>query len=770
MAKTSTRAVKSNSKRTASAAHDAGRMTEPLERDVERGASGTPNFGGYITGEDYNPKLDGVAALKVYDEMRRSDAQVHASLDVLKLPLKSATWEIQAPDNATPQEQEVADFCQSALLDEGAMRDPWDFTLSHMLLMLDFGCIPFEKVFTLGEDKRIRYARLAPRLPQTLWRFEVAEDGQLSTLVQYAAKGSSGNFQELTIDAPYLAHFTHDREGDNYFGRSVLRSAYPHWFYKKDAYRIAGIRLHRFGVGIPKASIDTTKMPSNSTDELNKIETTLKGIVAHEKAYIRSPDWVTWDILVPQGGAGGDKTIIEVIEHHNLMIARNVLATFISEGGDGLNSSRTRSLLDFFISALYTLAANICGTANRSILKPLCDLNFAMSAGLRYPKLVANDVADTDIKQLTENIKNLAPEGFITPSDDDEDALRKLMGLPPMEASKRGQERKREAAVTPPGAPPTPEPPAPAPKKPAPKALSLRHTTAGKTFELHGRIYARQPTDLEERILSLTEVPDMLDLETQALAGALVNIRRRQLQKLSEQIAAKDARTSTGAFTDIRPGSFSVPLKADVQRAIKATLLRSAEFGARQVRLEFHRQGMQVSLAGVESILDQAFSLAGDPSAAASKQTLQSALTTSAKVTTERETDAWFNRILETGVRLRRAGAQGETLATSIVTTLTPELETGTSRTAKGEVNEGFALGRATEAGTRETEIEVVEYSCLLDASSCTPCADIDGEQFAYGSDRYYATMPPYKDCDGNKGSPDACRCVHLYLFKASGK
>src|SRR4051812_17667393 len=63
-----------------------------VERDVERGSSGTPNYGGFISGEDYNPKLDGINAFPVYEEMRRSDAQVRATLDVLKLPLISATW------------------------------------------------------------------------------------------------------------------------------------------------------------------------------------------------------------------------------------------------------------------------------------------------------------------------------------------------------------------------------------------------------------------------------------------------------------------------------------------------------------------------------------------------------------------------------------------------------------------------------------------------------------------------------------------------------
>lgn len=767
-----------------------------VKRDVEQGASGTPNYAGFIVGEDYNAKLDGINGLSVYDEMRRSDAQVNASLDVLKLPLLSATWSVQPPTDATPQEQEVADFCQSAIFDDGAMAEPWDFVMQHILLMLPFGCSPLEKVYTLGDDKRIRLHRLAPRLPRTIQRLLVDETGMLTGLVQYAAKGDTGLMQQLTIDAPYLAHFVHNREGDNYLGRSVLRSAYLHWFMKSQAYRIGLIRLNRYGVGIPHAQIDPAVIPTSSTDEITRIDNMLKGMVAHEKAWIRTLKGIDIKILIPEGGKGGDDSIEKFIEHHNLMIARNVLANFLGESGDGLNSGRTRSLLDFFISAIYAVASNITGTLNRSVIRPLCDMNFPMQ-GKRYPSMDVADVADTDLKGLTENLSKLVPAGFITPDDDSEDLLRKLLGLPAMKEEAKGRVRvpaKPAADPEPPTPEAEPEPPAPTKKK-DPKTLSLRQTTAGKTVMLGGRAYARTPTAFETEVFSLSEVPDTLDLETRALAGVLANVRRQQLQTLATQIAKKDARQSTKPFSDIRPDEFSVPLKKDVENELYATAMRVADFGARQVRLEAHRQGAAVSLSG--SVADVVFSgaslsalsmdtrdrrysrrgtfslcglifaLDGDPSAAASTTTMKAAVRTSAKVTAERETDAWFNRILETGVRLRRTGTTGEELTRGIIDTLSPEIEVGTLRTAKGEVNEGFALGRAAEARSLAANIEYAEYSCLLDANSCAACADVDGETFLVGSDGYYEHMPPYVECEGNRGSPDACRCVYLYHFKS---
>lgn len=773
-------ATPKNTKRNAPKNPAAAAVRETLRAGTQEiGASGTPNYGGYITSEDYNPDLDGKKAIELYDKMRRSDAQVQASLEVLKQPLLSGAWSVEAPTDATPQEEEIADFCQEALFGHGAMQDPWSYALEHILLMLDFGVSPLEKVYELRDDGRIWFKRLAPRLPRTIERFDVDENGRLVRMMQYAVKDNG--FGSFEIPAEYLALFINRREGDNYFGRSVLRTAYQHWYYKTDAYRTLAVQRHRFGVGIPRA---VTKADATfSPDELTKIDTMLQNLVAHERAWIRHSDKFVVDILMPQGGQNASKGAIADVEHHSMMIARNVLADFMQGTGDGLNSSRTRSLIDFFISALYDKAGTICGTLTSDVLKPLCDLNFTMQ-GHRYPKVLAADLADVDLKGLTEQLSKLGPDGFITPTDDDETMLRKLMGMPPLPEQFKGLPRGKKPQ------------PGPCPdcggtgydrestkdaEKPcktcggtgqAPQAaptslrrgaaVTLRATKAKKTFELHGRVYARRPTDFELKVFSIAEVPDQLDLEAKALAATLVDIRRRQLTTLASQIAKKDAR-KTGAFTDIRPGEFAVPLKAEVKRELKATLTRAAEFGSRQVRLELHRQGALIALNVPAADFD---TILLDNSAGASKRNLGSALTTSADVTAEKVTDAWFNRILETGVRLRRAGTAGEALAGAIVGALSQELETGVLRDAKGEVHEGFALGRAAEAAKHASEIETVEYSCLLDASSCSPCALLDGMTFAYGSAQYFETMPPYKDCDGNKGTPDACRCVHLFLWK----
>lgn len=763
---------------------------------AERGATGTENYGGVITGEEYNPALAPPNCFRIYDEMRMSDPNVQASLEIVKTPIMSANWTVQPPKDPTPQEQEVADFCQSALFERGAMADTWSYFLEHALLQLDFGVSPFERVWTLGADGRIRLKRLAPRLPKTIQKWKIDETkgtGALEAMEQLAMK--DGRFQTLTIPAEALSVFVRKREGDNWWGRSILRSAYKPWYYLCQAEKAEAVRIYRYGVGIPLVSREKDYGPKEG--ELEKVEQIAKGIVSHERAYIVTNSAWTWKILIPEGGSGGVTGTREAIDGHGKSIMRNVLAEFMAGGGEGLNSGRTRTLANVFASALYTQADDICLVLDLSVLRPLCNFNFQMEAQkLRYPTIVANDVTDIDVKQMADILTRLCAVKIVTADDDLEGFLRELLGVPAMSEEAKGKSRER--VVVPPGF--NPSDPKGKKKKPgdddnpdddddddaieeddvvkekAARALrdarpAIAASKATRLFTLDGRDYCRQPTNFELRVFSLKDVPDSLDRATQELVDVLASIRRQQLTKLAGQIAKKDARTSTGEFTDLRPNQFSVSMKSDVERAIKVQLQVIANFGADQVRSELAKQADSHDAVALEAInasvhasytLDQ-FVLAG---AGGNKTIAKSALTTSAKVATETETDYWFNRILETATRQRRGGTQGDELAEAIQQSLLPELETGLKALAKGELNEAFSIGRATEATKLSDQIGDVEYSCLLDANSCDKCVDEDGKTFAFESAEYFRTLPPFKDCDGNKGRPDACRCVHLFHLK----
>ena len=119
----------------------------------------------------------------------------------------------------------------------------------NALLCLDFGCAAHEDLWHIDGDK-VRLRKLAPRLPYTFYRYHVDEDGEsLLYLEQYGYRGN--NFVNVLVPAEKIAYFVNDMEGAYFYGRSVLRAAYQHWYMKSQIYRIDAIAIERNGLGVP---------------------------------------------------------------------------------------------------------------------------------------------------------------------------------------------------------------------------------------------------------------------------------------------------------------------------------------------------------------------------------------------------------------------------------------------------------------------------------------------------------------------------------------
>jgi hypothetical protein len=67
------------------------------------GTSGTELFAGYFS-EEYLQLLRGRKGAKIFDEMRRSEAQVAMLLSAVMNPIKSGVWEFEAASDVTDGE------------------------------------------------------------------------------------------------------------------------------------------------------------------------------------------------------------------------------------------------------------------------------------------------------------------------------------------------------------------------------------------------------------------------------------------------------------------------------------------------------------------------------------------------------------------------------------------------------------------------------------------------------------------------------------------
>lgn len=78
-------------------------------------------------------------------------------------------------------------------------------------------------------------------------------------------------------------------------------------------------------------------------------------------------------------------------------------------------------------------------------------------------------------------------------------------------------------------------------------------------------------------------------------------------------------------------------------------------------------------------------------------------------------------------------------------------------RASRGLANRVISIGRGDESQARSDEWDRVEYSALLDANVCGPCAEEDGKTAANEDD---LQPTPNPECLGG----DWCRCFHLFI------
>ncbi len=286
--------------------------------------------------------------------------------------LAAARWQAVPPEHGDEVDQAIADMVNSYLVDDDALQDPWSFVLRHILLQLDFGFSVLESVWMVEPDGSWRLRRLAPRLPKTIKYWHLKRDGSLVRLWQYAAVTDDAvplpqtmsvpipprvSYKYLPIPGNVANVFTFDREGDNYTGTSILRASYRNWFYKDLYYHLDGMRIDRFGVGIPVAELGENH--GLSDDDIDALEEVLQGLRANERVYLIAPPGVKYRIMGPEAKGGASADAGPMIDHHDSQIARNVLASFLTAGRDskGLGSgSQTSRLADLFISALIGMA------------------------------------------------------------------------------------------------------------------------------------------------------------------------------------------------------------------------------------------------------------------------------------------------------------------------------------------------------------------------------------------------------------------------------
>jgi hypothetical protein len=392
-----------------------------LQMSVELGRS-TSSYSRFLR-EEYNPELRDQQGLIKYDRMRRSDAAIRSSLRTLKTPVLGATWFVEPFDDKA-QSKEIAKFITRNFTQY--MTYPWTYVLWEALLMLDFGHWIHEKVWKFKEidgQQRIILSKMGSRHPLDVVDWILDANGGPVAVDMY---NSPGTDDHRRIPIEKLAIFTFDGEAGDMRGISVLRSAYKHWYFRENLYKIDAIQKERHGIGIP-----IIKLPPNFTPADKILAHELgENLRTNEKAHIVLPP--NWEIMFAKlEGLAVDP--LASAQHHTEMIFQNVLAqaVFASATGDA------ETMMELFYKSTRYVADLVRVVMNQYVIPYLVLGNWGIED---YPQLKVRKLGDTqEARTISFALRNMVGAGIIQVDDPLEEWSREIIDAPRADPSTRRQ-------------------------------------------------------------------------------------------------------------------------------------------------------------------------------------------------------------------------------------------------------------------------------------------------------------------------------------------
>lgn len=385
-----------------------------------------------------NPQLQWPKSIDAYDKMRREEPQVVSVIRAVMLPLLSAKYQLD-PGEAR---EEVVERIAADLGLPIKGRDPvppkrtrgrfsWREYLRLSFLSLVYGHSVFEQVYEPDAFGLLRLKKLAWRPPRTIAEFIVAPDGGLEAITQHGLQ--SGERGGVRIPVSKLVVHVNEREGANWIGQSLLRSAYKMCILKDRVLRVQTLSIERNGLGVPVYT--GAGAPEGATveeiEEWRKSEQDAglqiaQDFRAGDDSGASIPNGAKLELLALTGKL---PDTMRPLQYFDEQIARAVLAHVLNLGGDDSTGSYALgdTLESIFTNSLNAVAAEFVDVTQQHVIEDYVDLNWGPDEPA--PRLVVSKIgADTPV--TADAIRALVDAKVITPDDALETHVRELMGLP----------------------------------------------------------------------------------------------------------------------------------------------------------------------------------------------------------------------------------------------------------------------------------------------------------------------------------------------------
>lgn len=722
-------------------------MAQPKPPTVEQGHGGVSiiPWSGLSDPSIDVPELVWPQSILTFDHMRR-DSQIAALLWAITMPIRRYKWMI----NPNGARDEVVQYVSDDLNVPIAGTDPTsrprqrdrfshDTHLHHAFLALVFGHMYFEQKARLDDKGMFHLEKLGPRMPATIARVNVTRTGGLAGIEQFSdGTNIFGTKQNRTpsnygpmavgtnipIEVSRLAAYIHEREGGNWFGRSVLVPAYKNWLLKDRLLRVDGLKNERNGMGIPDY-----EAPPGASDTVMKD-------LAEKAARIRvgtysggsSPHGAKLRMV---GVEGSLPDTIASIRYHDEQMARLVLAMFMQLGTTASGSRALgTAMIDFFGLSQQAYATWYTDVTNQHVIEDMIDWNWGIDENAPLLMYVPNDDAALAVADLV----TLIQSGALVVDNELEGYIRQRWNLP----DAAGDAGARPPVTLPTANPTTPATPTTTPTvTPAPASPAV---AAGGRHRRQIKASRREPTT--EESASGANFDSLLGVVEQGQADLVAAWDGVRVQAVEVLLPELQAALMTGGVAEL----------ANVQLDLAGVLVDATAPVAQAI-----------ATAGITHAVAEA---------ASQGVTLTETLLAEATIALLNEHLAVVEGLLEQGLVLSatREAARRAGLATApdvIVTEVQSYLDTLTDAYAEDVL--GGTAATAMNAGRHQVfdggPVGKFYASEINDTNTCKPCKEIDTQRF----DTLAALMEHYPtggyvDCLGR----DRCRGTFVAVYEAT--
>jgi hypothetical protein len=412
------------------------RGLEPVEDDtpinLPLGVTGLkrPQWRGQLY-EEFLPELSGQRAVRVFREMRDNDSIVGGVMYAVESNIRGIPWSVKG---GTEQSAQFLEEC----IDD--LRPNLRQQLTEILSMLTYGWSwhevlfkarrgPTEDVATTSKfnDGRIGWQSWPIRSQDSLFAWQWDPLGRVSAMLQQGPP----TYQMTTLPIQRSLHFTTSIHKHNPEGRSLLRSAYRAWLFRRNIETIEAIGAERDLAGMPIFYRDP-----RYKDLDNDLKQILRQVKRDEQEGLLIPlvyddkgnKLIEFALLTSAGARQFDAGTI--IERKGREIAMCLAADFLMLGHENVGSfALSKSKTDMFHLALRSVLETIKETINEIAVPRLFRLNGMPLEDLPY--LDYGEIKAPDIAEVGAYVQALAASGMpLFPDPDLEDYLRDIGNLP----------------------------------------------------------------------------------------------------------------------------------------------------------------------------------------------------------------------------------------------------------------------------------------------------------------------------------------------------